>query len=73
MAETKKNINEGYQPSQRNNGYQPIDKGEQRGYQPKPDGNFGYQPANKSTPPPPPPTTGSNIVSPKNDANGGSK
>ena len=32
------------------------------GYQPKPDGNFGYQPTNKSTPPPPP-TTGSNIVS----------
>ena len=66
MAETNKNINEGYQPSQRNNG-------EQRGYQPKPDGNFGYEPANKSTPPPTPPTTGSNIVSPKSNTNGGNK
>ena len=36
----------------------------QRNYQQKPDGNFGYQPTNKSTPPPPP-TTGSNIISPK--------
>lgn len=64
MAETKKNINEGYQPSQRNNGYQPTNKGEQRGYQPKPNGTFGYQPANKSSVPPSPPTSGSNIVTP---------
>lgn len=39
---------------------------EQRGYQPKPNGNFGYQPANATSKPPAPPTTGSNAVKPKN-------
>lgn len=41
-----------------------FNPGEQRGYQLKPDGNFGYQPVDKYATPPSPPTTGSNIISP---------
>lgn len=55
MSNEKKTTNLGTQP----NG------GEQRGYQPKPNGNFGYQPANTNTKPPAPPTSGSNSVKPK--------
>lgn len=33
-----------------------------RKYQPKPDGNHGYQPVNNSTTPPAPPTSGSNLT-----------
>lgn len=39
---------------------------EYRGYQPKPDGTFGYQPVNKSEILPKPPTSGSNAESPNN-------
>lgn len=61
----KKNINEGYQPSQRNNGYKPQGANEQRGYQPKPNSGFGYQPNNKSITPPKLPTSGSNAIKPQ--------
>ena len=40
---------------------------EERGYQPKPNGNFGYQPASASSTPPAPPTSGSNAVKPNTD------
>lgn len=40
---------------------------EERGYQPKPNGNFGYQPPRATSNPPAPPTTGSNAVKPKSD------
>ena len=59
---SKKGLNEGYKPNIRHDGYQPGNKGEQRGYQPKPNGNFGYQPNSNSSVPPSPPSTGSNIV-----------
>ena len=41
--------------------------GEQRGYQPKPNGNFGYQPSSGSSNPPAPPTSGSNATKPHRD------
>ena len=52
--------------NQKNNGYQPPKNDEQRGYQPKPNGNFGYQPISATSQPPAPPTSGSNAVKPKN-------
>lgn len=51
----KKNTNEGYQPSQRNNGYQPQGTKEQR----------GYQPNNNPITPPKLPTSGSNAIKPQ--------
>lgn len=53
MANERKPLNEGYQP---------VSNSEQRGYQPKPNGNFGYQPANNVTKAPTPPKSGSNAV-----------
>lgn len=53
MANERKPLNEGYQPASNS---------EQRGYQPKPNGNFGYQPANNVTKVPTPPKSGSNAV-----------
>lgn len=58
MSEGKKPLNEGYQP--RTN----VEK---RGYQPKPNGNFGYQPPRATSKSPAPPTSGSNAVKPKSD------
>lgn len=55
MSNSKKRINEGYQP-QKNNGYW-----DHRGYQPKPSGDFGYQPIKHAPEPPKPPISGSNI------------
>lgn len=43
-----------------NEGYQPTANSEQRGYQPKPNGNFGYQPNNNVNKAPNPPISGSN-------------
>lgn len=39
-----------------------IQTEQERKYQPKPDGNHGYQPVNNSTTPPAPPTSGSNLT-----------
>ena len=44
-----------------------IQIAEKRGYQTKPDGNFGYQPLRATSKPPAPPTSGSNAVKPKSD------
>lgn len=56
MSDEKKPLNEGYQPK------------EDRGYQPNSNGNFGYQPVNKSTTTPPPPPKSDTIASsPKKD------
>lgn len=43
-----------------NEGYQPTANSEQRGYQPKPNGNFGFQPTNNVSKAPNPPQSGSN-------------
>lgn len=40
---------------------------EERKYQPKPSGNFGYQPVDKPLTPPPPPSSGSNITQLQNN------
>ncbi len=53
MNNVKKPLNEGYQPK------------EERGYQPKPDGQFGYQPANDGTNPPSPPQSDTIVSSTK--------
>lgn len=58
MSEGKKPLNEGYQPKT---------NVEKRGYQPKPNGNFGHQPPRVTSKPPAPPTSGSNAVKPKSD------
>ena len=46
---------------------QPGNNIEERGYQPKPNGNFGYQPSCATSTPPTPPTSGSNAVNSESD------
>ena len=53
MNKQKGSLNEGYQPRQ---------NGDNRGYQPKLGANNGYQPLTGSSTPPPPPKTGSNVT-----------
>lgn len=43
------------------------ERDEQREYQPKPSGNFGYQPVGKPLTPPSPPSSGSNITQLQNN------
>ena len=43
-------------------GYQPSVNTDQRGYQPKPNGNFGYQPVKNTSSVPMPPKSGSNAA-----------
>ena len=45
-----------------NEGYQPRQNGDNRGYQPKPGANNCYQPLTGSSTPPPPPKTRSNAT-----------
>ena len=53
MNKQKGSLNEGYQPRQ---------NGDNRGYQPKLGANNGYQPLTGSSTPPSPPKTGSNVT-----------
>ena len=62
MPDNMKSTNEAYKSTQRNDGYQPQTNREQRGFQPKPNGNYGYQPVSNSSTPPVPPSSGSNIT-----------
>lgn len=46
----------------KNENKKPLSNQRNNGYQPKPNGKFGYQPISKSPTPPAPPTSGSNII-----------